>query len=185
MATKTRRKANTAMVFNPRGLSIGGRRTVRKTASARKNPVRKAAIKANPTRRSVRRRSNPASVTGLFVTAVMAGIGVSLFDVVATRVIPQTSSLVRVGVKFGGAWLFQTWGGKIPVLGKHKNDIALVLAVAGVVDLVKLYVMPAIAPTLSSLTGGAVNLIAAPAGDGGMGDIYGSSTPQSNWTAYN
>lgn len=184
MATKTRRKANTAMVFNPnRGLSIGGRRSVRKTASARKNPVRKATV--NPRRkRSVRRRHNPASVTGLVVTAVMAGIGVSLFDVLAKNVIPQTSSLVRVGTKFGGAWLFQTWGGKIPVIGKHKNDIALVLAVSGVVDLVKLYVLPAVAPTLNSLTGGAVNLLPAPAADD-LGNIYGTASPQSNWTAYN
>lgn len=185
MATKRRRKANTAMVFNPRGLSIGGRRTVRMTASARKNPVRKATV--NPRRkRFVRRRKNPASVTGLLTTAIMAGIGVSFFDVIVKNVVPQSSSLVRIGTKFGGAYLFQMWGGKIPVLGKHKNDIALVLAVSGVVDLVKLYVLPAVAPTINSITGGAVNLLAAPAAAGDdLGKIWGSSQPQSNWNAYN
>lgn len=177
------------MVFNPnRGLSIGGRRTVRKTASARKNPVRTAA-KANPRktrRRSVRRRNNPASVTGLVVTAVMAGIGVSLFDVIATRVVPQTSSLVRAGVKLGGAWLFQSsLGAKVPVLGKYKNDIALVLAVSGVVDLMKLYVLPVVSSAVGSILPGAAGLLAAPAADDGIGNIYGTAVPQSNWNAYN
>lgn len=186
MATKTRRKANTAMVFNPRGLSIGGRRTVRKTASARRNPVRKTAAKVNPRRkRPVRRRNNPASITGLVATAVMAGIGVSLFDVIITRVVPQTSSLVRVGSKLGGAWLFQAFGQKVPVLGKYKNDIALVLAVSGVVDLVKLYVLPVATSAVNSLTGGAVNLLSAPPAADDLGNIYGSANPQSNWTAYN
>jgi len=181
MRTTTKRKANTAMVFNPnRGLSRS--LTVRKTA-ARKNPVRKLALaKTNPSRkrRSVRRRNNPATASGLLVAAVMAGVGVSLFDVMATRLIPQSSPLVRIGVKLGGAWLFQSSiGAKIPVLGKHKNDIALVLAVSGVVDAVKLWVLPIVSGAVSNLTNNALVLVQPPAnagsiaaGDATTGGIY-------------
>lgn len=186
MATKTRRKANTAMVFNPsRGLSIGGRSTVRR--AARKNPVKTAAV-ANPRhkKRHHRRRRNPASTLrvmnpsglgGLVVAAVMAGVGVSLFDIVTSRVLPQTSSLVRTGVKFGGAFLFQSSiGGKIPIIGKYKNDIALVLAVAGMVDLMKLYVLPIVSQAVGNITGNALQLVAPPAAtpltDTTLGGVY-------------
>lgn len=159
--TKTR-KARTALVYNPAGrkLTINGsrrRRTTTKRRTKRRNPGTVTAIaKRNPTRRITRRRSNPASVSGLLVTAVMAGVGVSLFDVITTRVVPQSSALVRAGVKLGGAWLFQSnLGSKVPLLGKYKNDIALVLAVSGVVDLMKLYVLPLVAPALGSLGIGA------------------------------
>ena len=185
MATKTRRKANTAMVFNPsRGLSIGGRSGVRKTRSARKNPVRKTAAKVNPRKRVTRRRKhNPSSVTGLVVTAVMAGIGVTVFDVITARVIPQTSSLVRLGVKLGGAWLFQSsLGSKVPFLGKYKNDIALVLLVSGVIDIGKLYVLPAISPIVGNILGpGAQSLIDAPAGDGTTGGLWDNSYNTQGW----
>lgn len=166
------------MVFNPnRGLSIGRRSTVRKTASARKNPVRKAIAKANPARRRTRRKHNPASITGLVVTAVMAGIGVSLFDVVTTKVVPQTSSLIRAGVKLGGAWLFQSpLGSKVPVLGKYKNDIALVLAVSGVVDLMKLYVLPVVTQAVGPLLGGGTSqFIDAPAADQTTAGLWDNS----------
>ena len=175
--TKTR-KAKTAMVFNPnRGLSIGGRSSVRKSSKARTtNPTRKIAAKANPRRKSVRRRRNPATTTGLVVTAVMAGIGVTIFDVLTTKVVPFTSPLIRVATKLGGAWLFQSsLGSKVPVIGKYKNDIALVLAVSAVIDLGKLYVLPAIAPfTGGLLSAGSTQLLDAPAADG-MANIYGSS----------
>jgi hypothetical protein len=105
--------------------------------------------------------------------------------VIATKVIPQTSPLVRVGVKFGGAWFFQSsLGSKIPVLGKHKNDIALVLAVAGAVDLMKLYVLPLVSSAVGNLTGGNVLLLAPQAqvgsGDGTTGNIYGNAWPQTS-----
>jgi hypothetical protein len=104
----------------------------------------------------------------------MAGIGVSLFDVVTTRVLPQTSGMVRAGVKFGGAFLFQSsLGNKVPFLGKYKNDIALVLAVAGVVDVMKLYVLPVVAQAAS---GFGINMPALiPAGDDTTGNIYGNA----------
>src|SRR4051794_7630654 len=125
-----KRKTKTALVFNPsRSLSIGGAKRnparKRKSSRRRRNPVAKRvfARKSNP----VRRRRNPSSTTDLLVGAIMAGIGVSIFDVVATRVVPANSALVRAGVKLGGAWLFQSnLGSKVPVLGRYKNDIALV-----------------------------------------------------------
>lgn len=168
-----RRKANTAMVFNPAGrsLTINGsrRRTAKRRTTKRRNPVTAVARRrSNPV---ARRRSNPATVTGLLVTAVMAGIGVSLFDQVTSRLVPQSSAVIRAGVKLGGAWLFQSpLGAKVPVLGKYKNDIALVLAVFGVVDLMNLYVLPVVAGAVSSIGGG--SLIAAP--DDSTAGVYGA-----------
>lgn len=100
----------------------------------------------------------------------MAGIGVSLFDAVTSRIMPQNSGLFSVGVKLGGAWLFQSpLGAKVPVLGKYKNDIALVLAAIGLVQAMNLYVLPAVAGAVNSL--GAGTLIAAP--DDTTSGIYG------------
>jgi hypothetical protein len=182
MATRTKRRTNTSLVINPaRSLSIGGARKnpVRKRRRAavthkrrRRNPVRKVvAMRRNP---SVRRRSNPTSVTGLVSIAIMAGIGVSFFDVITSRFVPQSSALVRAGVKLGGAWLFQSnLGNKVPVLAKYRHEIALVLAVAGVTDLMKLYVMPLIAPFASSI--GLYPSQMQQIDDGSLGNIYGNA----------
>jgi hypothetical protein len=187
MATKTRRKSNTALVFNPAGrsLSIGGSRRTnparkrrRRHATThhrrrRRNPVMKtvAVRRRNP----VRRRRNPSTASGLLVAAVFAGIGVSIFDVVATKVVPQSSALVRAATKLGGAWIFQSkLGSKVPVLGKYRNDIALVLAVSGVVDLMKLYVFPlvgSVAGSVGLLNGSPLMAI----DDGTTGNIYGNA----------
>jgi hypothetical protein len=173
MVTKTK----TALVYNPsRKLTIGGSQ-VNSVKKSRRSASQARVVKtrSNPAPR-VCRRKNPATTSGLLVAAVMAGLGVSVFDLAATRLLPQQSALVRAGVKLGGAWLFQSnLGGKIPLLGKHKNDIALVLAVAGVVDLMKLYVFPLISGAASNL------LIAAPPpaqiteGDQTTGNIYGNA----------
>ena len=184
MATKTRRKRNTAMVFNPAGraLSIGGSRrspnparrrrrrsTRRRSVRRRANPI--AARSITRRRNPIRRRRNPSTASGLLVAAVFAGIGVSIFDVVTQKFVPQSSSLVRAGVKIGGAWLFQSnMGAKVPVLGKYRNDIALVLAVSGVIDLMKLYVFPLVANAAGSL-GVAIPLPT----DDTMGNIYGNA----------
>lgn len=175
MATKPK----TALVYNPsRTLTIGGSRVnpVQKR-HRRASKARVVRVRHNPASHKIRRRRNPATTSGLLVAAVMAGLGVSVFDLAATRLLPQQSALVRAGVKLGGAWLFQSnLGSKIPLIGKHKNDIALVLAVAGVVDLMKLYVFPLIGGAASNL------LIAAPApaaevaeSDGTTGNIYGNA----------
>lgn len=184
--TATRRKANTALVFNPaRRLSIGGAKTNprrKRRAGRRRNPVTKLAS----TRRRInpRRRRNPASTSGLLVAAVMAGIGVSLFDVITTRVLPQTSGLVRAGVKFGGAFLFQSsLGSKVPFLGKYKNDIALVLAVAGVVDVMKLYVLPLVSSAAANF-GFSPQLVQVSDGDDTTGNIYGNAYPASYGQAF-
>lgn len=170
-------KAKTALVYNPaRKLTISGSRV---NPVKKRRRVRNAAriVATNPVKNRVRRKRNPATSSGLLVAAVMAGLGVSVFDLAANRLLPQQSALVRAGVKLGGAWLFQSnLGSKIPLLGKHKNDIALVLAVAGVVDLMKLYVFPLIGGVTQTL------LIAAPPqaaqiaeGDDTTGNIYGNA----------
>jgi hypothetical protein len=173
-------KAKTAMVFNPtRRLTVGGgsktnpaRKRRRRPASRRRNPVKAVARRrSNP----IARRANPSSVSGLLVAAVMAGVGVSVFDLVASRIAPQNSAIVRAGVKLGGAYAFQNWGGKLPILGKYKNDIALVLAVAGVVDLMKLYVFPLVASTAASVGLGAGGPAIDISGDDTTGNIYGNA----------
>lgn len=181
--TKTRRKANTAMVYNPsRGLSIGGaRRTSVRRSAARKNPRRitaAARVKANPARRRFRRRSNPiTSVSALLFSAVMAGIGVSVFDVATTRFLPQQSAALRIGIKAGGAWAVNSYGSKLPILGKYKSEIALVLLTSAAVDAMKLWVLPLITQAVPSLN----LLVAAPAagsvaGDAGTtGNLYGNA----------
>lgn len=168
------------MVYNPnRRLTVGGgksnpaRKRRRSRPRRRSNPVRKTiARRSNP----LTRRANPATTTGLLVAAVMAGLGVSIFDVLAQRFVPQSSAIVRAGVKLGGAYLFQNFGSRVPVLGKYKNDIALVLAVAGVVDLMKLYVFPLVAQTAAGIgligSSGQVQDVTA---DGTMGNIYGNA----------
>lgn len=179
MATK-RRKRNTALVLNPAGrsLSIGGsrrrnpsrRRRRRAVARRRRNPVMVKAV-ARRRRNPIRRRRNPSTASGLLVAAVFAGIGVSIFDVATSRMMPGQSAVVRAGVKLGGAWLFQSrFGSKIPVLGKYKNDIALVLAVSGVVDLMKLYVFPLVASAA-----GSVGLLIPTMDDETTAGIYGNA----------
>jgi len=176
-----KKKAKTAMVFNPaRRLTVGGGSKSnparkRRRSARRRNPVRKVAARrrSNP----IARRANPASVSGLLVAAVMAGVGVSVFDLVASRFAPQNSAIVRAGVKLGGAYVFQQWGSKVPVLGKYNKDIALVLAVAGVVDLMKLYVFPLVTSTLANVglgSGSQAQLIDA-SGDDTTGNIYGNA----------
>lgn len=172
------RKPNTAMVFNPAGrtLTINGskRRTARRSTK-RRNPVAKA-IASNPrARRPVSRRHNPSSTSSLFVAAAMAAIGVSIFDAATVRLVPAQSALVRAGIKLGGAFAVQQWGAKLPLLGKHKNDIALVLGVAGFIDVMNLYIWPLITSAVSSATS---NLIAVPAAepssDQTTAGVYGS-----------
>lgn len=191
MATATKRKTNTMMVYNPsRGLSIGGRSTVRKSAS-RRNPTAAARKVVNPHHRKRvhhRRRHNPSTSTGLVMAAVMAALGVSLFDLVTSKVVPATAGLpIRIGVKLGGAFLFQSsLGSKIPVIGKHKNDIALVLGVSAFIDIFKGYIWPLASQSLTGLTGSALRLVNPPqqADDSSMGNIYGNANvaySQAGW----
>lgn len=183
MATKRRsRKRNTALVLNPAGrsLSIGGSRRAtnparrrRKASGRRRNPV---AVKAVSRRRNPIRKANPInSVSGLITAAVFAGIGVSIFDVVSSKVLPNQAGLVRTGVKAGSAWAISVWGGKLPVLGKFRNEIALVLLTSAAIDVMKIYLFPLIAGAAGSvgllIPAGAVQQ----AGDGTTGNIYGNS----------
>lgn len=174
----TTRKSNVAMVYNPaRKLTVGGAsRTAnpvkkRKKTTRRSNPAPKKVVNASSHRRRRPRRSNPSTILGLFAAALVAGIGVSLFDILTTRFLPQSGAIMRMGVKAGGAYLFQSnFGNKIPILGKYKNEIALVLLVSAVVDGFQLY----ISPILNQVTGGylmprTVQMVAA---GGEMGDDY-------------
>lgn len=176
------------MVYNPsRRLSIGGakksnpvRRKRRASSRRRRNPVKAIARRSNPVR-----RRNPSTTTGLLVAAVMAGVGVSIFDLIATRFAPSSSAIVRAGVKLGGAYAFQNWGRKVPVLGKYNQEIALVLGVAGVVDLMKLYVFPLVSSTAASIgLLGNSHLVQIGEGDGTTGNIYGNAYNPA-YSAYN
>jgi len=112
----------------------------------------------------------------LLMASAMAAVGVSIFDILATKLVPQNTALVRVGVKLGGAYLFQSMGNKIPVLGKYNKEIALVLGVAGCVDLLKMYVFPWVVQVGGGIPGVSQLLGAQPASiasDGTTSDIYG------------
>jgi len=184
MATK-RRKRNTALVLNPAGrsLSIGGSRRTnparkrRRSKGRRRNPV---ALKAVARRRNpIRRKSNPiTNVGGLVTAAVFAGLGVSLFDVISSKVLPNSAGLMRTGVKAGAAWAISTWGKKLPILGSYRNEIALVLLTSAAIDVMKIYVFPLVAGAAGSvglLIPAAAVQPAANAGDGTTGNVYGSS----------
>lgn len=163
MATQTQRKANTALVFNPnRGRTLTAsnpKKTVKRRVAKRRNPVQKTTVSRSA---SVPRRSNPSTASGLLMAAVAAGIGVSAFDYIASRLLPVSSPLVGTALKFGGAFAFQSsLGAKVPFLGKYKNDIALVLAVSGAIDLMRMYVFPIVGRAVGSVVAPA--LPAAPA----------------------
>lgn len=178
----TKRKTNTAMVFNPnRSVGLASRRAPARRASARKSNGRSLALRSavNPAkkrRRSSSVRRNPIqSRSGLIVGAVMAGLGVSLFDVFTTRFLPQTSGVVRIGIKARGAWAIDSYGAKVPVLGKYRREIALVLLTSAVVDGVKLWLLPTLTQAFPS-----VQLLVAPNAaqanaDAGLGNIYGNA----------
>lgn len=195
MATARKRKTNTALVVNPRrGLSLGSRRSVAAKATAKRNPTRPAVTAKsaadNPRRRRRRRNpastfglriGNPSSITGLVVAATMTAASLTVFDLVASRLFPQNSLMARVGVKLGAAALFQSGiGSKIPFAGKYKNEIALVLAVLGMGDLIKAYVVPPVNQIIGNVTGGALNLLPAPAAAPAsteLGTVYGWRQP--------
>ena len=185
MATK-RRKRNTALVYNPAGrsLAIGGarvnpsrrrrRKSTRRRSARRRNPVVKVmARRRNPIRR--RRRNPITSTTSLIATAFMAGIGVSLFDVAANNLLPASSAMVRTGVKLGGAYAINTFGRRVPILGKYKTEIALVLLTSAAIDVMKLYILPLVTQTAAQFGLGSGQLLQVGSGDGTTGNIYGNA----------
>lgn len=109
----------------------------------------------------------------MLVAATMTAATLTVFDAVVSRVLPNGSLWARVGVKLGGAALFQSsLGSKIPVAAKYKNEIALVLAVLGIGDILRAYVVPPVSSAISNISGGALSLLpasaapaAAPAGE--------------------
>lgn len=105
---------------------------------------------------------------------MFTGVGVSIFDVLVQKVAPQSVGLMRTGIKAGGAYAFLTWGDKIPVLKKYKNEIALVLAVSAAIDVMKIYVFPLVYQTAAQFGLGTGQVSALPQDDG-MGNIYGNA----------
>lgn len=174
-----RKMANTklAKVYNPSRPITAGKPTAKnpvKKTTAKKNPTTKKVVNASSHKKKKPRRNNPASIMGLIGAALMVGIGVTIFDVLTARFTPQSTAAWRLGVKAGGAFLFQSsLASKIPVLGKYKNEIALVLGVLTVVDLLKWLVVP----QLDQMTGGLLTgqtlqmqRVAASGEEGELGD---------------
>ena len=168
---RTARKS-TALVVNPaRSLTLKGARKMavrkrktnvakRRTYKRRKpNPRAKKRVyrrrKANPVKRRVyRRRKNPSSVSGLMGAALIAGVGITLFDAGMSRLAPNQNVIMRAGIKLGAAWIIQgKVGSSIPIFGKYKKEIALVLAVMGVSDLAKAYLIPLLSQAAGNVTG--------------------------------
>ena len=150
MATKTQKKPSTALVINPhRGLSLKGR-SVRRAGKS--NPANKrvataaTARKANSFRRRRPRVSNPiTSATSLIVAAIMGGLGLAAFDVAAKKALPTLSPVVRIGVKSGAAFLVNSYGNKIPVLGRYKSEVALLILGSAALDAMNLWLFPLVA----------------------------------------
>jgi hypothetical protein len=167
--TKTKRKANTALVYNPaRGLSLGSRTTRR--ASARKaNPVKRTAV-ANPRkRRTTRRRRNPVSLFSnpsgsALMGAVFAGLGFSLLDLGLSRIVPSASPIIQIGTKVAAGFLVQTFGSKVPVLGKYKDGVAFLLFGLAAKQAADYWLLPTVRSFTGQITGGLQNvLMPAPA----------------------
>jgi hypothetical protein len=182
---KTNARRKTAMVFNPSpaGRVLAGGSRINPTRKRRhhhrgrrRNPVSVTASRSTFRRRNPRRVTNPSSLSGLLVASVMAGFGISIFDILTSKFVPRTSPLLRIGTKLGGAYLFQSGSvSKVPVLGKYANEIALVLGVSAAVDAIKLWVLPAVTPTLQQfgLAPSATQVPLVDASD--LGNIYGNS----------
>jgi hypothetical protein len=158
-----KRKANTAarklMVYNPAGgRQINGSRRRKATTTRRKrrNPAtalvaRSASRKRNPARRTSVVR-NPAGIGGLLIAGLMSAVGVTIIDLVTGKVLPAQSQTTRIVVKLGSAYAVQTMGSRIPVIGKYNKEIALVLAVAGFVDLLRIYAVPVVNQAIGTVT---------------------------------
>lgn len=184
-ANTSTRRVNTALVLNPnRGLTVG-RGSVRKSASRRSNPTRRkvavaARVMNNPKRRRRHaRRRNPSSTFGQLTAAALTALGFTGLDIIAGRVLPASQSLwARVIGKVGLGLAVQHFGGSIPLVGKHKNEIALVFFVLGLSDLVRAFVVPPVNQVINQYTG--LSLLppapapAAAASDGTtQGIVYG------------
>lgn len=172
MSTLAKRK-NTRMVINPSrgGVLIGGRRVSSK-ATARKNPTARTAAKTNPRRRT-RRRRNPATFSrSLFsnpsssalVGAMFAGAGFSLLNLGLARVVPSASPVIQIAIKLGAGFLVQSFGSKVPVLGKYKDGVAFLCFALAAKEAVDMWVLPTVSRTIGQIGGGITNvLIPAPA----------------------
>lgn len=133
---------------------------------ARRAPVKKAkASKTNPTRRkkghaktrttttTIRRkvvRRNPtrnATVNNL-IAAFGGALTITGFDFVVNYFLPQISSFVRTGAKFGAAFLIGNWGKKVPFIGSYSSTISNTLYVFGFVDLIANHLLPRVMPYL-------------------------------------
>lgn len=186
MATnKTRRKTNTAMVFNPsRGLSIGGRSTVRRARRANptaRRPATKLAV--NPRRK--RRRRNPSGFSvlsnpsgGALVGALLAGVAFSFADFGLSRVLPASASpAIQIGTKLAAGFVIQQFGNKVPLLGKYKDGVAFLFFGLAASQFASYYLLPTVRNTLNQFTGQALQLISPPPAQAApptLGGIYGS-----------
>ncbi len=185
MRTQAKRKANTTMVVNPnRGLSLGSRRSSSRKTTARRNPTRRATTAiANPRKRT-RRRRNPASNFSSIIRnpsgsalmgAVFAGAGFSLVNMGLQRLIPTGSPVVQIAAKLATGFVVQTWGGKVPVLGKHKDGIAFLCFALAAYEGVNYWLLPTLRTQLGQFT---AQLLPAPSvptvAAGDLAGIYGS-----------
>lgn len=150
--------------------SSKGKSSQSKSKGKKKNPANQPAVgkKKNPNR-----KPNPDKVTSLFVTAAIAGVAFCGFDALINRVAPGSSATIRAGIKLSGAYAMQTWGSRIPVIKKYNQEIALVLAVLGFVDIFQLHILPLV----NGATGGALSFL-SPTGAGSLSEMSGGFTYQ-------
>jgi hypothetical protein len=141
---KRRKRRNTSSVAkSATGATVNSKRRRSRRRNSAATGMRRAAPKTvNARRRGGRRRGNPSQVTSLFSAAAFTAVGVNLFDTGLNMLLPPGNPLFRVGAKLGGAYVIATHGRKLPIIGKHADTIALVVAVLGLNDLWVTYLAP-------------------------------------------
>lgn len=158
---KEKRKANMATRKgrkpNRKSKRAGRRRRKNTGTTARVSAPRSTARFTNRKKRTHRRRRNTgssfssrmrnvgaSSTTGL----IIAGAGIIAFDMATAKFLGAQSAPIGAATKIGGGYLLANNGKKLPVIGQHAELIGAVLIVNGVVDLLRIYVLPRVTPYL-------------------------------------
>lgn len=91
--------------------------------------------------------------------AIFAGAGFSFLNLGLARIMPTGSPVVQISLKIGFGFLVQTFGGRVPVFGKHKDGVAFLLFALAAKEAVDYWLLPTVRSTFNSVTGQFTNLL--------------------------